>query len=415
MPVRVLTSPSAIKAYLSTILFLTSSLVLLTISTTAYGFFYYNYIPQINFERAIYLQYGLGTQPHAVASLDTSALISQQAYDIDLVLHMPRTPANLATGNFMLDLSLLGPGTASTGMSDSFLALLANMSAGTVLHHSRRPAILPFASPLLSLSHTFLQLPWHSLGLRDLDSDTLVVPMFELVEFPRGSRNIPTHVRLELQSDMVLQVYSAKIVFRARFHGMRYLIYNHRILAFIVFSTVFYVVSILSMSIAWAVISRRFPSKSGSADGPGRTVKREPGSETGRHVKTEPESHRLTKFKIEDDAESSGHGLSLSNISDTATQSPTTKGPPALKHSARSRRTVPQDAEADAGLEDLTRPLGSEQVADDENEEEEDEGEEEEREETLPGRGFGDDSGIGTSLEGETSSLTRRRSRPLDE
>ncbi|KAK5260185.1 hypothetical protein LTR40_004621, partial [Exophiala xenobiotica] len=109
-PVRILTSRTAIKAYLSTILFLVTSTILLTISSTTFGFFYYKYIPQINLERVLYLQYGPEQHPYATTALDTSALISQQAYDVELVLDMPRTPTNLEAGNFMLDLSLLGPG-----------------------------------------------------------------------------------------------------------------------------------------------------------------------------------------------------------------------------------------------------------------------------------------------------------------
>jgi hypothetical protein len=37
-----------------------------------------------------------------------------------------------------------------------------------------------------------------------------------------------------------LHIYSAKLVFQVRFHGLRYLIYNHRVLAFIVFTGLFY-------------------------------------------------------------------------------------------------------------------------------------------------------------------------------
>jgi hypothetical protein len=45
-PFQLLISPTAIQAYLTTVLFLTTSFVLLSISTTTYAFIYYNDIPQ---------------------------------------------------------------------------------------------------------------------------------------------------------------------------------------------------------------------------------------------------------------------------------------------------------------------------------------------------------------------------------
>ncbi|KAI1616494.1 putative adipose-regulatory protein-domain-containing protein [Exophiala viscosa] len=389
-PVRILTSRTAIKAYLSTILFLTTSTILLTISSTAFGFFYYKYIPQINLERVLYLDYGQGSQPHATAALDTSALISQQAYDVELILNMPRTPANLQAGNFMLDLSLLAPGITTRNIPDA-VSWLANISSENVQYHSRRPAILPYSSPILSLSHTLLYLPWHFLNLRDLDSAHLVVPMFELVTFPRGSRNIPTHARLELQSNSVLQVYTAKLAFRAKFQGIRYLIYNYRVASFVVFTATFYTVSVTSMALAWALISMLFSSTS-TAGEKYKTIKQEDS------VKSERDATSTPKIKTEDETESSAHGLSISNLSDTAARFPTGRGQMPLSFPGRSPA---EDVGEDNAADDLTRPIGADEAADDEDEEWE-----------LRARPFDGDSGIGTSMESErtSSGVVRKRS-----
>ena len=107
-PFQLAISPTAIKIYLTTTLFLATSFVLLSTSTTAFGLFYYNFIPQTDLERPIYLQYAADAYPSAVVPLKTNALISQQPYDVSIVLHMPRDPVNLGLGNFMLDLSLHG-------------------------------------------------------------------------------------------------------------------------------------------------------------------------------------------------------------------------------------------------------------------------------------------------------------------
>ncbi|EXJ87675.1 hypothetical protein A1O1_04599 [Capronia coronata CBS 617.96] len=394
-PVRILTSRTAVKAYLSTFLFLTASTILITVSSTAYGLFYYKYIPQINLERELYLQYIDGAYPYAITALDTSALVSQQAYDVELIVNMPRTPVNLEAGNFMLDLSLLGPGVNAKNLPNSVTSWLTNITSDNVRYHSRRPAILPYSSPILSISHTFLHLPWHLLNLRDLDASHLVVPMFEKLSFPRGTRHIPTHARLELQSTTVLQVYDVKLAFRAKFQGLRYLIYNYRITAFMIFTAAFYTVSVATMALAWAAISTLI------SPGEKQSQKMQNLKQQGQ-IKAEPESASAATVKMEDDAESSTHGLSLSNLSDTATHFPTLKGQPGLSFS--SRNPLPESGVGTGEDDSLAQVIGPGEAADDEDEIAE--------AEEIRGRPFEGDSGIGTSMESEhaSSALFRRRS-----
>ncbi|OAP63423.1 hypothetical protein AYL99_02650 [Fonsecaea erecta] len=399
-PVRILTSRTAIKAYLSTLLFLGTSTVLLALSSTAYAFFYYNYIPQISLERVLYLQYGTDFPPHAMAALDTNALVSQQAYNVEVILDMPRTPNNLQAGNFMLDLSLLG----SKGVPDAMASWLGNITLENVLYHSRRPAILPYASPILSLSHTVLHLPWHLLNLRDLDRSRLVVPMFEMLVFPRGVRNLPTHARLELQAGSVLQVYDVKLAFRAKFQGMRYWIYNYRITTFVVFTALFYGVSLTSMALGWAVISHVL-SSGGGGDGTQKRIKMEAGTPINPEQHESSSGTATAKIKTEDEAELSsphgGGGLSLSNVSDTPTQFPTGRGRPLLSYAGRfpggSAAKEAREQHMEVEEDRLRRPMGPGEAADDE-----DEGDFDEEEENIRGRrAEGGDSGIGTSMESE--------------
>lgn len=285
-PFQLLISPTAIKAYLTTLLFLVTSAVLLSVSTTAYALFYYNYIPQTDLERPIYLQYGAETYPRAELPLKTNALISQQPYDVSIVLHMPRDPVNLAAGNFMLDLKLHG----KIGKLETSVLKTLNMedqAPNSVLHHSRRPALMPYSSPTTDLVSKLVHMPLHVLAFHDSDSVTLTVPMFEEVEFARGKDNVPTIAELEVQSQRPpalitakevyptpqLHIYSAKLVFQVRFHGLRYLIYNHRVLAFVAFTTMFYITSISTLAVAWALIA--FALNNSHQDG--SLVKPEPG------------------------------------------------------------------------------------------------------------------------------------------
>jgi len=412
VPVNVATSRSAIKAYLSTLLFLAFSLILIAISTAAYTLFYYSYVPQLGLEATLHLQYGDASYPHATASLESSALSSQQPYDINLELHLPRTPNNLAAGNFMLDLSLLSRPSSMTS-TPALSAVLPNSSS--ILAHSRRPAILPYQSPLLSITQNIIALPWHTLGLKDLDADILSVPMFERMSFPRGWRNVPGAVKLELQSDHTLQVYSAKVVFKARFEGLRYILYNYRILSFFAFTSCFYMVSLTTTSIAWLMIGSFLNSDS-------TELKKEPNER--KRVKQEegdaPVSNGHLKEERQSDHSSDETGLSVSNISDSATTFPTLGRKMPLRSpihrsidsaaggaSMSSPRTdIKREPEDERVIEATAiEPLvatGASEAGDDEDEDE--------------ARGRDRDSGIGTSMESEgvrdsAIGLQRRRSR----
>jgi hypothetical protein len=73
----------------------------------------------------------------------------------------------------------------------------------------------------MELVHKGATLPLHLVGWRE-EAEVLKIPMIDGAEFPKGWKNIPDQVRLELRSDEKLQVYSAKIEFTARLRGLRY-------------------------------------------------------------------------------------------------------------------------------------------------------------------------------------------------
>ena len=393
--------------YLTALLFFITSAGLLTVSTTAYLFFYYNFIPPINLEKTVYLQYGLGKYPFSTTQLDNSALISQQPYDVEVVLQMPRTPRNLAAGNFMVDIQLLGPYNPLAKSEQAFTKLLGNITLPTttglsVLHHSRRPAMLRYESQVVSLAHTGLHLPLHVLGFQDIDTNILRIPMFDMLSFSRGSSNVPTHLRLEVQTDTsvstgqavgfmgaaispatssALQIYSSEVHFAARFRGLRYVIYNYRTLSFLAFTALFYTVSIVTLGLGWAGLSA-FLSKPSSDQA---VIKHEGGD-------VDP------KIKQETEASDSGQGLSMSNVSDSAKQFPGRAGQPPIQFQGRNE----QSQEAQPAPSQNIRPG---EAADDE------EGFDDDTNTFGRTTGRFDDSGIGTSMEsGRDPPLVRRRS-----
>ncbi|PLB53003.1 adipose-regulatory protein [Aspergillus steynii IBT 23096] len=269
--IQPLISKRAQKAYLGTLLLFLSAICMVVVSTIAYGIFYYKIIPQVGLERVVHLQFGDG-HPWGTTSLG-SGLISLQPYDVSVELELPRTPSNLGTGNFMVDLTLI-PGPSSP-ILDS-----ANASTDPFLR-SRRPAILTYASPLIDTASKLSFMPFYVLGWQR-ESEKLQVPMMERIQFARGRRNIPDRLRLEIHSQQQMQIYKAKVAFRARFTGMRWLMYNWRITSFFVFTFMFWSTSMISASIVWIVLATFANS---GTDGK-VTVKKEDRDET--RIKQEP-------------------------------------------------------------------------------------------------------------------------------
>jgi seipin len=260
-----------------------TSAILLGLAITAYILFYFNYVPQIGIERIIHLQYGYfvpslrihlntnfiprsdGPHPYGIAPLDLT-LVGDQPYDIALSLHVPRSPPNLATGNFMLSLSLLSPSynppvpstVPRTTLQESHSSTI---TPSNVLFLSRRPAILTYTSRLVSLSSRILSLPLYILGLKH-ESEMLHIPMAESAIFKKGRANVPAYVLLELQTGQEVQVYDVRVQFKARFGGMRWLMYNHRIISFFTFTTTFWFAEILFAGLSWVTLRYVFTSSS---------------------------------------------------------------------------------------------------------------------------------------------------------
>lgn len=169
-----------------------------------------------------------------------------------LEIELPRTRKNREVGNFMLDVSLLG----STGLLDTLKdGILPSQSSDSapVLARSRRPASLQYRSLPVEMLHRVTQLPWYMLGVRH-ESEKLTIDVFESASFARGSNSVPTALKLEVQSSGRMQIYTAKAIFHARFRGLRWLMYNHRVISAVVFVGVFWGVEMIFAGIAWAVL-----------------------------------------------------------------------------------------------------------------------------------------------------------------
>ena len=294
-------------------------------------------------------------------------LVSLQKYDISIELYLPRTPENRNAGNFMLDATMYAAGTVMDPMKDS-------IAPGTVeednrLARSRRSAIVPYRSLPVECLSRLTELPWYLFGWRS-ESDVLTISMWENLEFPRGWRNVPSTMRLDIQSTRNMQVYSAKALFKARFTGLRWLMYNQRIISSAIFITCFWTTELIFAGLAWVAVSFYMQAAS-------------------EHIKSERQSSETARVKQEDD------DASQLQLSDTERTFPTSSKQTPLKY---ENPRIKQEEDDDAVVLPDRPNRGLE--ADDEDEDED-------VDVFL-------DSGLGTSMESSAArrdSVRKRRGR----
>lgn len=380
IPLRAALSQTAVRAYITTILAFVAGFLLFGLAILSYILFYWSYIPRIGFERAIHLQFDNVFQPTEVNSLGVVRtypyayvdiapdIISNQRYDVAIEITLPRTPENLNAGNFMLDVTLLGPekrtragsSLIDSGADDVLLA--RSTEDAEIIAHSRRPSILQYRSRIVDLAYRLTEIQWYVLGVRH-ESEKLHIKIFDGVSFAKGWRNVPTSLRLEVQSVRRMQFYNAKVTFKARFTGLRYFMYNHQMIAAVIFISWFWATEVLFAGVVWAafVYSDNDPNK----------------------IVADEVDEVATKVKREKDVKE--------EMSDTDRTFPTVRGQASLKYQSpdvkQEEMPVPIQAAPVAGLE-----------ADDEDEDGD----------------FFVDSGIGTSLEsgpGRSDSMRKRRGR----
>ncbi|KAK4547559.1 hypothetical protein LTR36_000516 [Oleoguttula mirabilis] len=382
-PFRIALSKEAFRAYLTTFLVIATGITLLGFAITAYTLFYWSYIPRIGFERPVHLQFddvfkpsdsrysaarGATPYPHGTVSLSPE-IVSVQRYDVAIELTLPRTPENMDAGNFMLEVNMYAPEEKGTSLMDTVQAGLASGSAAAkVLATSRRPAMLPYRSQIVETAYKISELHWYLLDWRS-EEDKLYIEMFESVEFPKGWRNVPSTLKLEIQSSHRMQIRSAKAIFRARFRGLRWLMYNHRVISALLFIGGFWMTEMMFAGLAWAALTLFVVP-------PTQDVKAEEVHEVAKRIKEEPEDEDV-------------------RLSDTERTFPTLSGQQPLRYS--NPKTIKQEDEEAAVLVpgDGT---GQAAEADDEDEDAD----------------FFLDSGLGTSMESSANrreSARRRRGR----
>jgi hypothetical protein len=294
----------------------------------------------------------------------------QQDYDISVTLSMPRSPPNVERGNFMVTLYLLNSENnyALADMARKFANGEPSFKQSSVLFSSRRPALLPYIDPVVSLASRILFLIYHLIS-PTAQTCVMKIPVAERVTFPTDSA-IPSSAYVEVEAGQGIQIYSASLTMTAQLSGLRWLMFHYRLLTFITFTMLFWVCELAFMSVAWAIFSSLMGSSSDKLEYKARKGQRRSTTEGAADSDDEDEN----------DDEDDG--------SDYPQQFPTYGKQPALKHEPG----VKDEEEHKQPLYEI--PVAGEE-ADDEEEEIEDKS-------AL-------DSGIGTSYSGEGSSSVRKR------
>ena len=164
----------------------------------------------------------LTTYPYGTAQIPGNALAEGPYYDVLVELELPRSPANLNAGNFMIEIALL----AENGRWHSN-GLLGEGEHATAIANSTHPAILTYWSAPVDAVRKLLRLPAYALSWKR-ESERVSVRMFEELRFGSGiiSRYVqeiplPESLSLTLKSRADLDVYRSTVIFSARLRGLR--------------------------------------------------------------------------------------------------------------------------------------------------------------------------------------------------
>ncbi|KAF2645157.1 hypothetical protein P280DRAFT_535950 [Massarina eburnea CBS 473.64] len=384
LPVHILTSPPALRTYLRTILLLLTSIACGICALLAYSAFYYAYIPIRGLEVPVYLQYAstsaaatLGAKhPYGIA--DIQGLVSRQKYDVVVDMEVPRSAANVQRGNWMVGVEMRGGRRGGAGIRGGVLGVLGweeedgevfkrkimpghgNGNSGAdvgeekkegkhvVLARSTRPAILTYRSWMTEVAYRFLRLPLYVVGWK-LEAEKICIGMMEGVSFDKGWENVPSSLRLEVRSALSpLEVYSVKVRFIAKLEGLRWLMYQHRIVTAIAFTSLFWGVEMGVLLMTWAAFSLCFTGMDHDDDEP--LPRRKIKSEVG------PATPRLLGDEISEPP---------TPMSDTSRTFPTLSSQQPLQYTSSQSEAKVKDERATPGLESV--PVKVEEADDEED------------------------------------------------
>jgi len=294
----------------NTFLLVCSAISLLAVAAVASALFFQSFVPDRVLSTPVHLQYGSGLNPWGLVSLVDPAMKSQQDYDVSVTLAMPKSTSNTERGNFMIAIHLLDSPVDRTLDDDAAVFASTHESFGVarnVLFRSRRPALVPYVDPIVSLTSRVMFLFWHMV-FPSANTITLNVPLAERVTFPRLT-GPPKAAYVEVEAGQTIQIYSAELTLTAQLSGLRYIMFHYRLPAYITFTLLFWIFEVVFMGGAFLLFgplrsanstrdedpASRPTSKGSKLEGPVET------SEYSDHPHTFPTTGRQAHLKYEPD------------------------------------------------------------------------------------------------------------------
>lgn len=233
-----------------------------------------------------------------------------------------------------------------------------------VLFTARRPALMPYEDPILSVAKRVAFMAYYILFPQS-QARSLTVQLAERVRFDKSALQ-PTAAFVEIEAGQDIQIYSTALTLTAQLRGLRWLMFHYRLLTYMAFTFLFWVCEVLFMILAWAVWTATATPKGTKDKGDGFT--------DGEEDETNDE---------------------YDDYSERAVGSGATGRQTAIKREPEVKRE--EDEEPERAISDI--PLGGAEA--DDEEDFDDDG--------NVVSGTRSDSGIGTSFREEGSDSVRRR------
>ncbi|GAB0131731.1 hypothetical protein EsDP_00000192 [Epichloe bromicola] len=265
---RMVTSKPAQRAAVNVVLLLSSALTLLGLASLATALFFQNFVPDQFITTPIFLQYHSGVNPYAIAQLAYPEPKLHQDYDVSVTLSMPRSPPNTDRGNFMVSLYLVRDGGKSYQTDTSgrqIPSVQKYLDSQRILFQSRRPALMPYEDPIISIAKSVLFMGYYIMFPRS-QGRTMTVQLAKRVHFDKTAMQ-PTTALVEIEAGQNIQIYETALTLTAQLRGLRWLMFHYRLLTYVAFTFLFWACEILFMCLAWAVWSSTTASKSSAARG----------------------------------------------------------------------------------------------------------------------------------------------------
>lgn len=174
---------------------------------------------------------------------------------------MPPSPPNVDRGNFMVTLHLLDQDVRPSLLhaAQKFSQQHHRLDGYDILFSSRRPALVPYIDPIVSVASRVIFLFYHML-IPSSRTHEVTVPLAEKMSFTKGY-SVPAAAYVEVEAGQDFQTYQVWLVFTAQLRGLRWLMHNYRLPTYVAFTFLFWACELTCMGLVWALWFSRSPSE----------------------------------------------------------------------------------------------------------------------------------------------------------